>query len=57
MISNLYQIVHVFILLHKDKLKAQQRKGNMSVMHYHNVLLCCTLSRKVLVTGFNLGYI
>ena len=52
MISNLYQIVHVFSLLHKDKLKAQERKCNMSVVHYHDVLLCCTLSRKVLVTVF-----
>ena len=40
------QILHVFILLHKNKWKVQ----------HVCCVLCCTFYRKFLVTIFNLGY-
>ena len=45
-----------FYVTLQGKIKSETRKCNMSVVHQNVLLLCCTFSRKVLVTVFNLEY-
>ena len=55
-IKTLFQILHVFVLLCKDKLKVQHESATCLLCTNMLYLLCCTFSRKVLLTVFNLGY-
>ena len=55
-IKTLFQILHVFVLLYKDKLKVQHENAtcllSTNILHFYVAFF----SRKVLATIFNLGY-